>query len=103
MSEHSDRQTSVEELPDAMLGNQFPEDIDARYRRNFRALRRDAQARPGLASLQSMLAERAAYSHARIKAMDAATRDPYGPDYDRANQTFLKAAQQILAAAKTDE
>jgi hypothetical protein len=92
--------TTSHGLPAAFLANNFPEELAELYRTTFLGLRRDAEARPGMATLQAMVCERAAHGFARLKAYDASLDPIYPPDYDRASKSFAETLKSIIATAK---
>lgn len=90
-------------LPDAFTAHTFAPELAEVYLSTFRALRREAEARPGLATLQAMVAERAAHTFTRLKAYDASPEPIYAPDYERASRSFTEHVKNILASAKDQD
>ena len=90
-------------VPAGFLANSFSPEMEQVYLRTFQALRRESEARPGLATLQSMVNERAAHTFTRLKTWDASPDPIYAPDYDRMARSFNEAVKSILASAKDDD
>lgn len=102
MTDHAPSNPNAFNLPAGFTANRFPPELEAVYRHLFIALRREAEARPGLAMLRTMVAERAAMTFTRLKQFDQAER-VYQPDYARAAKDLTQIVNNLLAATKGDD
>ncbi|MEZ5079565.1 MAG: hypothetical protein R2878_02670 [Thermoleophilia bacterium] len=94
-----DRDDQHGPLPVGFTTHSFDDTIAPVYLETLSRLIEDTPARPGLTTLRTLVAERAAHAFARLKQMDSEP-DVYPPDYHRAQGHFASSIAQLVKVAE---
>jgi hypothetical protein len=88
--------------PEALRAHQFTGEFETIYEQTFASLIRDSAVMPGMGTMDDIVAEREAFCFTWLKERDArGPRARWAPhDYDRMNQTLLKAIALRVQTAK---